>query len=134
MKIARRTITPGVPAVAMADIAFNLVLFFIMMAKTQDDSHLQWRPATTNKTQSAGNSTASVVIDRDDKLYFNGQQIGISQLRSAVEMELKDSPAGKRTVVLKIDKETTAQMFEPVVEAVSQAGGEMVHILQEQRG
>jgi len=134
MKIARRTITPGVPAVAMADIAFNLVLFFIMMAKTQDDSHLQWRPASTNKTQSAGNSTASVVIDRDDKLYFNGQQIGISQLRSAVEMELKDSPAGKRTVVLKIDKETTAQMFEPVVEAVSQAGGEMVHILQEQRG
>lgn len=117
----------------MADIAFNLVLFFIMMAKTQDDSHLQWRPASTNQTQSAGNSKASVVIDRDNKLFFNGQQIGVSQLREAVERELKDSPTGKRTVVLKIDKETTAQMFEPIVEAVSQAGGEMVHILEEKR-
>ena len=42
MKIARRRLKSGVPSVAMADIAFNLVLFFIMMAKTQDDSHLQW--------------------------------------------------------------------------------------------
>ena len=40
MKINRRKMAAGVPAVAMADIAFNLVLFFICtaVAKTQDDS------------------------------------------------------------------------------------------------
>ena len=45
MKITRRKLEVGVPAVAMADIAFNLVLFFIIMARAQDDSYLKWTPA-----------------------------------------------------------------------------------------
>jgi biopolymer transport protein ExbD len=133
MKIRRRTMVAGTPAVAMADIAFNLVLFFIMMAKTQDDSHLKWSPAATAKVQSAANSKVSVVVDAERKLYFNGQQIGISQLKELVEQQLKDAPVGKRAVLLKIDKHTPAQVFEPVVESVSQAGGELMHILEEKR-
>ena len=133
MKIRRRSVAPGVPAVAMADIAFNLVLFFIMMAKTQDDSHLQWKPASTPVVQKTPNSKVSIVVDTDQKLYVNGEQIGIAQLRGAVEHELQDLPPGKRTVLLKIHKETTAQVFEPIVEAVSQAGGEIMHILEKKR-
>jgi biopolymer transport protein ExbD len=131
MKINRKSMQAGVPAVAMADIAFNLVLFFIMMAKTQDDSHLQWEPASTPVVQRAEISKVSVVVDKQQKLYLNGQQIGISQLKSGVEHELQDLPAGKRAVLLKIHKGTTAQVFEPVVEAVSEAGGEIMHILEE---
>jgi biopolymer transport protein ExbD len=123
----------GVPAVAMADIAFNLVLFFIMLARTQDDSRLRWKPADTAAPQKAPITKISVVIDTDRKLYYNGEQIGISQLRGAVEQSLKDAPAGKRGVLLKIDKDTPAQVFEPVVEAVSQAGGELMHILQKEQ-
>ncbi len=133
MKIKRRAMVPGVPAVAMADIAFNLVLFFIMLARTQDDSRLRWSPASTPAVQKAPISKVSVVIDSDRKLFYNGQQIGISQLRDAVEEGLKDAPAGKRAVLLKIDKDTPAQVFEPVVEAVSQAGGELMHILEKKR-
>ncbi len=133
MKINRRKMAAGVPAVAMADIAFNLVLFFIMLAKTQDDSHLRWSPASTPVVQKAPIAKISVVIDNERKLYYNGQQIGISQLKEAVEQGLKDSPPGGRGVLLKIDKETPAQVFEPVVEAVSQAGGELMHILEKTR-
>ena len=79
MKISRRKMAPGVPAVAMADIAFNLVLFFIMMAKTQDDSHLEWTPASTPVVQKTPNSKVSVVVDKQQKLYVNGEQIGIAQ-------------------------------------------------------
>ena len=38
MKISRRKLDVGVPSVAMADIAFNLVLFFIILARTQDQA------------------------------------------------------------------------------------------------
>jgi biopolymer transport protein ExbD len=134
MKIRRRQMVAGTPAVAMADIAFNLVLFFIMMAKTQDDSHLQWTPAKSAlPLQSSTNSKVSVAVDKEHKIYFNGSQVGISQLKAMVEQQLKDAPAGKRAVLLKIDKNTPAQVFEPVVEAVSQAGGELMHILEEKR-
>lgn len=130
MKIKRQKLSPGVPAVAMADIAFNLVLFFIMMAKTQDDSHLIWHPASAAQLQSAGNSRCSVVIDQNNKLYFNGAEISETRLKDAIEHELGSDPAGKRVVVLKIDKAASAARFEPVIEAVSQAGGEIIHILQ----
>lgn len=130
MKIKRSKVAVGVPAVAMADIAFNLVLFFIMMAKTQDDSHLMWRPASAAQLANAGNSRCSVVIDQQNKLYFNGGEISVMKLKDAIEHELRDEPAGKRVVLLKIDKETSANRFEPVIEAVSQAGGEIVHILE----
>lgn len=116
--------------VAMADIAFNLVLFFIMMAKTQDDSSLQWRPAGGTRLESAGNARISIVVDQAGKLYFNGQMVGESQLKDLLEAELADNPPGKRVVLLKIDKEATAIRFEPIIEAVSQAGGEIFHILE----
>lgn len=130
MKIQRQKLGVGVPAVAMADIAFNLVLFFIMMAKTQDDSHLMWRPASAALLQNAGNSRCSVVVDQNNKLYFNGGEISVRELKKAVEDELGEDPPGKRIVLLKIDKEALASRFEPIIEAVSEAGGELVHILE----
>ena len=46
---------------------------------------------------------------------------------------LGDAPPGKRVVVLKIHKATLAATFEPIVEAVSQSGGEIVHVLEEEK-
>jgi biopolymer transport protein ExbD len=133
MKIRRRAMAAGVPAVAMADIAFNLVLFFIMLAKTQDDKQIRWTPASSPTVQKAAITKVSLVVDADKKLYFNGRQIGISQLKDSVEYALRDAPAGKRGVLLKIHDQTPAQVFEPVVEAVSQAGGELMHILKKKQ-
>ena len=38
----------------MGDIAFNLLIFFVILARAQDDSHLQWEPAKAEEVQSAG--------------------------------------------------------------------------------
>ena len=61
---------------AMGDIAFNLLIFFVILARAQDDSHLQWTPAEAKNLQQAGNSIVSVLIDTENKLYLNGQEIG----------------------------------------------------------
>ena len=42
-------------------------------------------------------------------------------------------PAGRRTVMMKVHHEATAVYFEPVIEAVSEAGGELHHILEEEK-
>ena len=133
MKIVRRTSRAEVPAMAMGDIAFNLLIFFVILARAQDDSHLQWAPAEAAKLESAGYSRASIVIDKDKKLYLNGQEIGIAQLASGVEELLGEAPPGERTVLLKIDHNVEALRFEPVVEAVSKAGGDIIHILEKEK-
>ena len=133
MKIARKTYKVEVPSVAMGDIAFNLLIFFVILARAQDDSHLNWTPAETPRVEAAGGSRVSVLIDSQNKLYLNGQPIGVSQLGSRVKDLLGDSPAGDRVVLLKVHREAQAMLFEPVIEALSESGGELVHILEEKQ-
>jgi biopolymer transport protein ExbD len=133
MKIRRCKLEAGVPSVAMADIAFNLVLFFIMLARSQDDSHLAWEAARVPSVQTLGQSRVSVTVDRDNKVYLNGTQVSVNQLAGGIQALLGNEAAGNRLVQLKIHKDTQAATFEPIIEAVSQAGGEVVHILQQER-
>jgi len=115
---------------AMGDIAFNLLIFFVILARANDDSHLRWTPAKARHTESAGHSVVSVLVDSDNKLYLNGRQIGISNVAASIEEILGNRPPGERTVLLKVDAETQAQRFEPVIEAISEAGGDLVHIVE----
>ena len=48
MKIIRKKHKVEVPSVAMGDIAFNLLIFFVILARATDDSHLNWTPASSS--------------------------------------------------------------------------------------
>lgn len=133
MKIPRKPMKADVPSTAMGDIAFNLLIFFVILARAQDDSHVQWQPAEAANVQAAGTTKVSVAIDTKGDLYLNGQQVGEVQLASQIVSLLGDASAGNRTVFLKVHKDAPAQKFEPVIEAISEAGGELVHVLEEKR-
>jgi biopolymer transport protein ExbD len=118
---------------AMGDIAFNLLIFFVILARATDDSHLKWEPAAAKNIEQAGASKISVLIDVNNKVYLNGQPVGIGQLSSRISAALGDTPPGKRIVLLKSHREVPALYFQPVIEAISEAGGDLVHVLNEQR-
>ena len=88
MKIRRRRFAANVPSTAMGDIAFNLLIFFVILARAQDDSHLQWKPASAAELESSGASKVSVLIDADNKYYVNGKQFGAAQLAGEIESML----------------------------------------------
>ena len=67
------------------------------------------------------------------RLYLNGQELSEAQLADRIEKNLGDAPAGQRKVLLKAHQDCTAAKFEPVIEAISQAGGELVHILEDKK-
>ncbi len=131
MKIQRLAVRADVPSTSMGDIAFNLLIFFFILARANDDSFLNWQPARGKNLESAGYSKVSVLIDKDSKLYLNGRQVGMSQLSREIGELLGDAPAGKRTVLLKVHREAQAMYYEPVIEAISEAGGDLVHVLEE---
>lgn len=139
MKIPRRTMKTGVPTLAMGDIAFTVLIFFVILARADDDSHLVWDPAKTPKVEKAGFARVKVVVTKPAKandppqVYLNGREIGITGLAQEIEKLLGNAPKGERTVFLKIHKTTQAATFEPIIEAVSEAGGELVHVLEEER-
>ena len=133
MKIKRRSSQADVPSMAMGDIAFNLLIFFVILARAQDDSHLHWEPAQATEITASGNAKVAVLIDSDNKFYVNGQEVGETQLAGEIDSLLGDAPIGERTVMLKAHKDAQAMFFEPVIEAISEKGGELVHVLEQKQ-
>jgi biopolymer transport protein ExbD len=130
MKIQRKKLTASVPAFAMGDIGFLLLIFFVILARAQDDSHIQWQPARLDKVEMAPTPLASVAIDTGSKTYFDGREISPDELAGRLSAVLGDAPAGQRHVFLKVDREAKAAVFEPVIAAISEAGGDLIHILE----
>ena len=130
MRIPRKSFDAAIPSTAMGDIAFLLLIFFVILARAVDDSHLQWQPATVEEVEPTGAALASVVIDKESRLYLNGREIPADSLKEALEAVLGETPPGKRTVMLKADKTATAKYFEPAIEAISAAGGDLIHVLE----
>ncbi len=130
MKIQRKKITASVPSFAMGDIGFLLLIFFVILARAQDDSHVQWQPAQLKDVEMAAAPLASVTIDTGFKTYLDGKEIDPSGLAAALTTLLGDAPAGQRNVFLKVHREAQARHFEPVIAAISEAGGDLTHILE----
>ena len=80
MIVKRRQMDASVPAMAMGDIAFLLLIFFVILARARDDSHLQWKPAVGVELVRPATMNASVVIDKYNVTHLNGREIPISTL------------------------------------------------------
>ncbi|MGC6467105.1 MAG: ExbD/TolR family protein [Akkermansiaceae bacterium] len=130
MKLQRKKMTASVPSFAMGDIGFLLLIFFVILARAQDDSHVQWQPANLEDVEMMGAPLASVTIDTGFKTYLDGKEISNDELAGALAQLLGDAPAGQRNVFLKVHKEAKASHFEPVIAAISEAGGDLIHILE----
>ena len=130
MKLPRKKLTASVPSFAMGDIGFLLLIFFVILARAQDDSHIQWQPAKLKDVEMAAAPLASVAIDTGFKTYLDGKEISPDELATALTTLLGDTPSGQRNVFLKVHKEAKASHFEPVITAISEAGGDLVHILE----
>lgn len=130
MKIQRKRVQANVSSAATGDIAFLLIIFFLILARVQDDSHLKWEPASGTNIEQVKNARASVVIDLDKQTYLNGGQIGVGQLEDELDKLLAEDP--ERAVLLKVHREATAIYYEPAIEAISEAGGTVYHILKKE--
>lgn len=117
----------------MGDIAFNLLIFFVILARANDDSFLNWKPANAKDLEAAGHTKVSVLIDINNKLHLNGRDIGVATLSQDIGELLGDAPSGERTVLLKVHREVPALYYEPVIEAICEAGGDLIHVLEERK-
>ena len=103
------------------------------MSTTEMTKPSQPKDSAEPKLEAAKNARVKVAIDKEAKIFLNGQQVSEQELADLIEKRLEGAPAGERTVLLKIHNSTTHLRFKKVLEAVSEAGGEIIHILNEKK-
>ncbi len=131
MAFKRRKLEIVPPFVSLADIVFNLILFFLILAKTQDEKTLEWEKTQAPGTKELAKARVAVTVDKNGKMYLNGDEIGLRDLPERLDKEFANQTE-KKSVLLRIHKETLAATYKKIMEAVSQAGCEIAHVLEDE--
>jgi biopolymer transport protein ExbD len=106
----------------MGDIAFLLTIFFILTSNFAKDDTRKIAPPSVAQLEK---QNISVSIDSDGAVFFNGRPVGSADV---VEAGVAGFLVGKkdpkdRMVVFRCDRGVDKKVFEPVLAAISKAGG-----------
>jgi len=128
MKIARKKKSNliMVPVASMGDIAFLLIIFFMLTSNFMKESDIKLEEAQAPDIEEMKDSQLSVSIDEEGKVYLQGAEISVKNLKFEVESYIADKD--DKTVMLKIDKNLKQEQFGDVFLELSNSGAEIALI------
>ena len=120
----KRSLLINVPVASMGDIAFLLIIFFVLCSRFAQKS-VQIEPPTSADAVDLKEGQITVQLDAQGHLYFQGREVDNA---AAIEAGVREMTTGKtsevaRTVMFKCDRSIPKRQFEPVIEAIVKAGG-----------
>ena len=120
----KRRIPARVPLASMGDIAFLLIIFFILASIPKGVFELaQPKADDLGEIEKTG---VSVVMDEDGQCYFQGDEVPVEALVGLIKSYFEDPNKENRKVVVEIDRNLPYEVFKDVYAAVSEAGGIVV--------
>ena len=121
----RRTVP--VPTASMGDIAFLLIIFFLVCSEvSKDAADIQVTLPTSERVEKMkAVAAARVAIDHGGQIYLDGIQVDAAK---DVELAVRGLLANtvmddQRHVLFRCDAAVTKEVFEPVLKAIAEAGG-----------
>ncbi len=124
MRRNKRRANIVVPVASMGDIAFLLIIFFMVCSNFAREQY-PLTPAHSPNVEKLKQSQIYVGIDRDGMLYFQGVQMcDADAVEHGVRALIGDKTTDEaRTVIFRCDKGIDKKVFEPVLSAISKGGG-----------
>lgn len=129
-KRRRRRIRIVVPVASMGDIAFLLIIFFMVCSRFAKDPGVSIDPPTTPEMTKLDDYPIVVLIGPESKIYFQGEPIaGPEQVEEEVHRLVEGKTADKaKTVLFRCDAKVGKHVFEPVIEAIAKGGGRIAAV------
>lgn len=115
-----------VPVASMGDIAFLLIIFFMLASEFNKDKKLNMLlPLSERVKKIKAPVAARVDIDKDGKIYLDGVEVQNSDdIRAELEPMLdKTISDDQRHIQFRCDAKLSKEVFEPVLQAIAEAGG-----------
>jgi biopolymer transport protein ExbD len=121
----RRTV--AVPVASMGDIAFLLIIFFLVCSEaSKDRSDIEVTPPVSEHVRKNPTPVAArVAIDKAGVVYFDGARVdGAKDVEWGVRAILTRTVSDEqRRVQFNCDATLPKETFEPVLQAIATAGG-----------
>lgn len=127
MRRRKKRRTVPVPIASMGDIAFLLIIFFMICSEVaKDKANLQVvLPNSEHVKKIEATVAARVAIDAQGDIYFDGARVDSAKdvewgVRAVLASTVADD---QRHVQFKCDAALPKETFEPVLKAIAEAGG-----------
>lgn len=133
MRRRRKRNPISVPVASIGDIAFLLIIFFILCSNLKEDEIRLTLPTDTNLAEQQ-RGPLRVNIDEEGVIYFQGQRVDDADaIESMLSGRIRpDAPVKERTVLFRCDRNVDKRVFEPVIDAIARSGGLIAAIGTEQ--
>lgn len=113
-----------VPTSSMGDIAFLLIIFFMLASTFMKSGNVELENPSSNAIEAQESPMVEVLVDADGTIWMGGVVSSVAEVGMACRMqaeELRESP-----VHLKVDRNLRRKDYMPVIEAISEAGVKMI--------
>ena len=130
MRKKRRKPVIMVPVASMGDIAFLLIIFFMVCSRFAQDAGVKLDSPQSLDVAKMQENPITVSIDIDGFIYFQGRKVpdaGAVEWGVRALVEGKDDDQAK-TVMFRCDREIGKEVFEPVLEAIAAGGGRIAAV------
>ncbi len=123
---------PEIPTASFADIAFLLIIFFILVTALTVTEGFVTEVPTGEKTQDKQEKTTTVIL-QDGRITLNDIPVALNELRDRLAgMDLRSRLGNDRIVLFEPIGQDPWQAFYEVWAAISASGGEVVIVLEEE--
>jgi len=124
-RLKKRRSAVSVPVASMGDIAFLLIIFFMVCSNFIKEAQVKLEPPQARDLTGLSESPVSVSVDKEGKIYLQGSRVPDAEaIEYGVSSLIKDQVTEEgRTVIFKCDEEVDKAVFEPVLDAISRGGG-----------
>lgn len=112
-----------VPLTSFGDIAFLLIIFFMVASVFMREGHIDVREAASPDIDKV-KASLSVIMDREGELWIDGKKCPKPALESQVSAALMGRE--KQVVMLKIDKDRRQEDFGDVLRALAETDAEIL--------
>ena len=132
---ARGTQNEGIPTASMADIAFLLIIFFMVTINFEVDKTTVGLPLTELRFEIPKKAAYISIIESGQIRVSSGEEISVpvpgpeNVLSFAVDV-VANNPG--KAFVLKADKNVPYRYVDSVIDALKQARAEVIYLLSEQ--
>lgn len=122
MRITRRTLPSEIPTSSMADVAFLLIIFFLVASFYSVTRGIQFSLPKNDEAALTAEPEAAVLIEIDSTgaLTVDSKPMPLAQLRGYVEPKLQRNPT--KSVILQTSMDAPYQAMTDVFDELRQAG------------
>lgn len=112
------------PLTSMGDIAFLLIIFFMLVSNFMKTANVDMEEATSAELEKQEAAQKSVTMDRNGVIWFEGQQVGANEVADLLRPFVEDNH--DLLVHVAIDRSLVHKDFSPLIQAVSESGAKLI--------